>query len=47
MALKPWESHFIGAVLSGFDLLLKEADSESSLFLNPQRLIGIPEPFDI
>ena len=47
MVLKPWRQTPLRPVESGFGLLLKKAGSEASLFLNPQRLVGIPEPFDV
>ena len=47
MAFKPRRQTRVRPVESGFGLLLKEGGSEVSLFLNPQRLVGIPEPFDV
>ena len=47
MVLKPWRQTPLRPVESGFGLLLKKAGSEASLVLNPQRLVGIPEPFDV
>ena len=47
MAVKPWRQTSLRSDESGFRRLLNVGGSEALLFLNPQRLVGIPEPFDV
>ena len=47
MALEPWRQTSLEPDESGFRFLLNVGGSEASLFLNPQRFVGIPEPFDV